>query len=225
MENYASEDELDCFRELEALREKYKEKLKPLPIELERIDKGLVNNLFHNVISIVKRYSKIESNRKEFDIKKGIEDAKRGDFISREVLKPIFETLGEGFKTPHNWNKGYCPFCGMPPLMAYLRKEDGKRILTCILCKTEWEFLRIKCIGCQTEDLKYLRFFEVDESGIRVDVCDNCKFYIKTLDKRKVDFSNIEELDIKTRYLDILASNEGYTRQQRLESNNHFLNW
>ncbi len=99
--------------------------------------------------------------------------------------------------------------------MAYLRKEDGKRILECIICKTEWEFLRLKCPHCETEDSRDLRFFQTDdESAYRVDVCDNCKSYMKTVNKREMDVVELGVVDIKTRYLDILAIKEGYKKSR-----------
>ncbi|MEW6006822.1 MAG: formate dehydrogenase accessory protein FdhE [bacterium] len=220
MEKFISEDEIGCFKELNSLKIKYKEKLSfplpaSLPIELEKIkiEKGLFNEIFNEVSCCVEKYSKKAIEKRGFEMKELIENAKNGDFISINVLKPIFERIGEGFKDkiPFGWNKGYCPICGCPPLMAYFRKDDGKRILECMLCKTEWEFLRIKCPYCGEEEK--LRFFQIsDEDAFRVDVCDKCMSYIKTLDKRKADILDLSLQDIKTRYLDILAIKEGYKK-------------
>ena len=98
--------------------------------------------------------------------------------------------------------------------MAKLRRDDGKRILECSLCNTNWPFMRVKCPFCYNDDKDSLRFFFVDEkSPYRVDVCDTCKRYIKTIDERKLP-KNQEVVmvveDIATSYLDILAEKEKY---------------
>ncbi|MEW6679939.1 MAG: formate dehydrogenase accessory protein FdhE [bacterium] len=220
MEEFISKDELACFEELDSLKAKYKKKLGfplplSLPIELEKIgiDKGVFNEMFDRIVGVIEKYSHQKIERKTCNLKELVENGKRGDFISINILKPIFERIAESLKDkiPSYWNKGYCPVCGGLPLMSGLRKEDGKRFLQCMLCKTEWEFLRIKCPYCESE--KYLKFFQTsDESPFRVDVCDHCKFYIKTLDQRKMDILNLEKMDIETRYLDILAIKEGYKK-------------
>lgn len=114
--------------------------------------------------------------------------------------------------------QGYCPKCGALPGIAKLRREDGKRILQCNDCNTQWPFMRIKCVYCGTENQDDLRFFSTDdESPYRVDVCDKCKGYIKTVDERKV--AEGKEIDLlaenkATLYLDILAMEEGYQKME-----------
>ncbi|MEW6103643.1 MAG: formate dehydrogenase accessory protein FdhE [bacterium] len=224
MKDYISEDEIGCFKELNILKIKYKERLSlpipdSLPIDFEKIevDKGLLNEMFNEIVLCIEKYSKKAMEKRVVGMRELIENAKNGDFISINVLKPIFEKIGENFKDkiPSNWNKPYCPICGCFPLMAYLRRDDGKKVFECMLCKTQWEFLRIKCPYCGSEEK--LRFFEIDEEGFRVDVCDKCMSYIKTIDKRKMDIQDIELEDIKTRYLDILAIKEGYKQLQNVE--------
>jgi len=117
------------------------------------------------------------------------------------------------------WLKGNCPICGSFPAMEKFRREDGKRILWCGLCGTEWHFKRLSCPFCGNEDHNTLRFFLVEENsasvkdGFRVDVCDKCKRYIKTLDERKLPESEKPELyieNLNTVYLDVLAQKDGY---------------
>ncbi|MCX5707918.1 MAG: formate dehydrogenase accessory protein FdhE [Candidatus Omnitrophica bacterium] len=138
-------------------------------------------------------------------------------FVANQLAKPFFESAAESlnFKLKDNqWLKGYCPVCGSAPLMAKLSRDDGKRILECCLCGTNWPFLRVKCPFCGNEDKDYLRFFFVDDqSQYRVDVCDKCKRYIKTVDERKLpkDQEVVLAVDnIATSYLDILAEKENY---------------
>ncbi|HBR22045.1 MAG TPA: hypothetical protein DD713_05685, partial [Nitrospiraceae bacterium] len=60
-----------------------------------------------------------------------------------------------------------------------------------------------------------LRYFntEADGKGYRVDVCEECKKYIKTIDLRelKEEVTPLIE-DIGTLHLDIIAEKEGYKR-------------
>jgi FdhE protein len=118
-----------------------------------------------------------------------------------------------------NWLKGNCPVCGSYPAIEKLRRDDGKKILRCSFCGTEWHFKRIMCPFCGNEDHNSLRYFFVEEesstekAAFRVDVCDKCKNYIKTLDERKLPESEKPDLyleNLNTIYLDVLAQKDGY---------------
>jgi FdhE protein len=117
------------------------------------------------------------------------------------------------------WLKGVCPVCGSLPAIQRLVRDDGRRMLRCSLCSTEWYFKRVMCPFCENEDHNTLRYFFVDESSpidkpaFRVDVCDKCKSYIKTLDERKLPESEKPDLyveNLSTLYLDMLAQRDGY---------------
>lgn len=139
-------------------------------------------------------------------------------FLGLWLANPIFELYAGKLKNriaPANWLKGSCPVCGSPPAMAYLRKDDGKRILWCRFCGTKWDFLRLKCPFCSNEDQQTLRYFFAGENDPRrVYVCDKCKGYLKTVDERKREKE--EDLDLKwenlaTLELDFMAQKEGYS--------------
>ena len=75
--------------------------------------------------------------------------------------------------------------------------------------------MRLKCPFCETEDDKELRYFYAEGEGKahRVDVCEKCKRYIKTLDIREMAGEVIPIIeDMGTLYLDVLAQKEGYLR-------------
>lgn len=139
-------------------------------------------------------------------------------FLGLELGKPVFELYAEKFRDKldiDNWEKEYCPLCGSRPAFAYLRKEDGKRILWCQFCETKWSFLRLRCPFCSNEDQDNLRFFFTDEeSPYRVDVCEKCNKYIKTIDQRKMqnpDKLSLSLENVQTFFLDLLAEKEGYS--------------
>lgn len=138
-------------------------------------------------------------------------------FLGLELGKPVFKLYAEKLKGKiefDNWGKGYCPVCRSHPAMAYLRKDDGKRILWCQFCGTEWSFMRIKCPFCSNEDQDSLRYFFTDEkSPYRVYVCDKCKRYIKTIDQRKVEEGKDLDLgweNLQTFAMDLVAQKEGF---------------
>jgi FdhE protein len=112
-----------------------------------------------------------------------------------------------------NWLRGYCPVCGSLPLISTLR-GDGQRFLLCSFCGFEWQSERLKCAFCDNTDHQTLRYFyaEGDES-CRIDLCEKCRKYIKTIDIRRFDTEpdlNLE--DITTMHLDILATEQGFQR-------------
>ena len=138
-------------------------------------------------------------------------------FLAKNSLKPILETYANDLRDAvdqERWWKEYCPICGSPPSIARLR-EEGERFLVCSLCSFEWRFPRLMCPFCGNEDPKGLRYFHTEKEGKtnRVDVCEKCKGYIKTVDTRESqeEFIPLVE-DMGTLHLDILALQEGYRR-------------
>jgi FdhE protein len=72
--------------------------------------------------------------------------------------------------------------------VAVLRPEgDGaKRSLLCSLCSTEWMFRRVLCPNCGEENKEKLPVFSAQEFDyVRIDACDTCRAYIKSIDLSK----------------------------------------
>jgi FdhE protein len=140
-------------------------------------------------------------------------------FLARNSVKPIFKAYAKELSTyvdQERWWRGYCPICGSEPFMAEL-KEDGARFLVCSSCEFEWRYNRLKCPFCENEDHEKLRYFFTEKEGraYRIDVCEKCKRYIKTIDTNELGEDVIPLLeDIGTLHLDILAGNEGYTKEK-----------
>ncbi len=143
-------------------------------------------------------------------------------FVGLNLIQAVLELYADKLKQnvdKENWLKGNCPVCGSYPAIEKLRRDDGKRILHCSLCGTEWHFKRIMCPFCGNEDHNSLKYFFVEEdsptekAAFRVDVCDKCKNYIKTIDERKLPESEKPDLyieNLKSIYLDVLAQKDGY---------------
>jgi len=142
-------------------------------------------------------------------------------YIGLQVGKPFFEVLAEKIEKNLDlaeWKEGLCPVCGQEPAIAKLHGEEGRRMLHCCLCNTDWYFPRLQCPFCLNDDQKTLRFFFFEEEGpYRVDVCEKCKRYVKTVDERKMGTAETLPLEVEhigTIFLDIMATNEGYDGPQ-----------
>jgi len=137
-------------------------------------------------------------------------------FIATALVAPLLRVCARAIRGKVDLDQvltDSCPICGGTPLMAKLRREDGKRILECSLCRTQWAFKRLRCPFCGNEDADTLGFFFVEEATYRVDKCDRCQRYIKTVDERKKPEAGLRALsveDVATLYLDMLAAREGY---------------
>ena len=148
----------------------------------------------------------------------GRDDESLFDLLSlfvEESLRPALEILTDKYNDTikkSQWSEGYCPVCGKEPKIGELREEEGFRYLFCNQCGLEWSYRRIKCPFCGNEDQQTLAYFTVDgEEKYRVDVCNKCNRYIKTVDFRKTkEKANLDVEDIATLHLDVLANEEGY---------------
>ena len=111
------------------------------------------------------------------------------------------------------WSKGYCPVCGGMPLLAYL-EEGGKRFGTCSVCEFTWPLPRFVCPYCENTDQQQFRYFFTEkEKGLRLEVCEACKHYLKIIDLREWRVDPLPLLDdLVTTHLDLWARNKGYQR-------------
>jgi FdhE protein len=140
-------------------------------------------------------------------------------FLAENSLRPIFEAYARELKEhvdQESWWRAYCPICGSKPVMAELVGQERKRFLICSCCGYEWRFKRIQCPFCENEERRKFKYFftEEEERTYRVETCQKCKKYIKTVDTEQLDeafFPAVE--DVGTLYLDVLAKNEGYERE------------
>ena len=138
------------------------------------------------------------------------------DLFTEESLRPELEIIAEKYGEiveKSNWSEGYCPICGKEPKIGEIRdEEEGRRYLFCHQCGFKWHFHRIKCPFCGNEEQHSLAYFEVEgEERYRVDVCNKCRRYIKTVELPKSsEEPNLDVEDIATLHLDMIAYDEGY---------------
>lgn len=86
-------------------------------------------------------------------------------------------------KLPVGWSRGWCPVCGGWPSLAELRGLERTRVLRCGRCATGWELPVLVCPFCDERDHDNQFSFAADgeEQKRRVDVCQTCHGYIKTV--------------------------------------------
>ena len=187
--------------------------------DVERITQALKNK----EIDLMELFKQTDSNNDEYVTALSKKLQVKEDvlsFLARNSIKPIYETYAKELKDyvdQEQWWKGYCPICGSEPFISEL-KEEGARFLVCSSCNFEWRFNRVKCPFCENEESGKLRYFYTEKEGrvYRVDVCEKCKRYIKTVDtvESGIDFIPLLE-DIGTLHLDIVAQKEGYTKERK----------
>jgi formate dehydrogenase maturation protein FdhE len=110
-----------------------------------------------------------------------------------------------------------CPLCGGKPIVAVLRSEgDGaKKSLICMLCAHEWAFRRIYCPACGEEREPQMGFYSAPEiAHVRVDVCDSCHTYLKSIDLTKTGLAVPVVDELATLPLDLWAREHGYKKLQ-----------
>jgi FdhE protein len=109
-------------------------------------------------------------------------------FFGQALLQPYAELLAARAGAVADGSPPVCPFCGSKPQVAVLRPEGdgGKKSLVCSLCSTEWNFRRLLCPNCGEENKDHLPIFAAPEFDyVRIDACDTCHTYIKSIDLTK----------------------------------------
>jgi formate dehydrogenase accessory protein FdhE len=110
-----------------------------------------------------------------------------------------------------------CPLCGGKPAVGVLRSEgDGARkSLICMLCAHEWVFRRIYCPACGEEREPQMAYYSAPEiAHVRVDVCDTCHTYLKSIDLTKTGLAVAVVDELATIPLDLWAREHGYEKLQ-----------
>ncbi len=143
-------------------------------------------------------------------------------FVAYSSIKPSVvhcaEQLASYLDSDHPWDKGFCPICGSAPGFS-LFEDEGNRVLFCGFCWHPWAAQRIYCPFCENKDSKTIHYyFSEKEKNYRIDVCDNCKTYLKAIDQRNTDRIIYPPLEfVATLHLDIKAQEMGFKSGIQLE--------
>jgi FdhE protein len=140
------------------------------------------------------------------------------DFFARAFLQPYATSVRTQSSLRWRGPTPYlCPFCRRKPGLGVLRPlgDGGQRSLVCSFCLAEWEFRRIVCPGCGEEDHSKLPVYTAEElQHVRVESCDSCRTYIKTVDMTKSGRAEPIVDEMASIPLDLWAQRQGYTKLQ-----------
>jgi FdhE protein len=154
----------------------------------------------------------------ELDFSTAAEAPSGEALVSRLFLQPYAEYLADhsDWALPHG-TPAICPLCEGKPLVGVLRPEgDGaKRSLVCFLCGMEWEYRRIVCPACGEEDVHKLAVYQAEGfAHVRVEACDTCHNYIKSVDMTKNGHAAPVVDELATIPLNLWATEHGYRKLQ-----------
>jgi formate dehydrogenase accessory protein FdhE len=139
-------------------------------------------------------------------------------FLPRAFLQPYAEL--QAIRSPLidlPAGSSRCPLCNSRPLIGVLRPEGdgGKRFLLCSFCLREWEFRRIFCATCAEETETKLPVYVAEQFPyIRVEACDTCRYYLRTIDLTKDGNAVPLVDDLAAIPLSLWAEEHGYSRAQ-----------
>lgn len=139
-------------------------------------------------------------------------------FFANAFLQPFAEhfALNQSVDLPRS-GKSRCPVCGSKPVAGTLREEGhgGKRSLVCSFCFTEWGFHRLMCPSCGEEQFSALPVYTTTQfEHVRVEACDTCRTYIKTVDLTKNGLAIPEVDELAALPLGLWAAENGYRKFQ-----------
>ncbi len=161
-----------------------------------------------------------DAARRQSDIAGALQSAWSGeqgfDYLSRATLSVYLHLLRRRDLRVRR-AAGPCPFCGGSPWVASRRaaaNTDGaSRFLHCSLCLNEWQVPRIRCLACGEADPAKLPVFSAEEhAGARLEACETCRGYLKSVDLSE-DAQRIPEVDDLTSLaLDLWGASRGFHR-------------
>jgi hypothetical protein len=146
-------------------------------------------------------------------------------FFARVILQPYAQHLATMGVRPVDRDPpgagNLCPFCGGAPQLSILQSagsaDGGGRQLLCASCFTAWPFRRVLCAHCGEEDERRLGYFHSPAfDHLRVDACDTCRHYLKTVDLTRLGIAVPVVDEVAGASLDLWAVDRGY---QKIELN------
>jgi len=142
-------------------------------------------------------------------------------FFPKVALQPYAQVLAAIDVRPVDRDlpqrKYACPFCGGLPQLSILQSagdaDGGGRQLLCATCFTAWPFRRVLCAHCGEEDERRLGYFHGPPfDHLRVDACDTCRHYLKTVDLTRLGIAVPIVDEVAGAPLDLWAIEHGYEK-------------
>ena len=114
-----------------------------------------------------------------------------------------------------NVGETVCPCCGGAPASSTVvdwPNAQGNRYLTCSLCCTMWNLVRVKCTACGSEKGISYRSIEGSTGDIAAEVCESCQSYAKHLLQTKNALLEPVVDDVASYGLDLMLREDGWRR-------------
>jgi FdhE protein len=105
-------------------------------------------------------------------------------FLASAALMGVAHALGPLLaREGAAWGEAHCPVCEGLPLLAEHQGSEGQRVLRCATCGAGWRFPRNRCAHCGTDEpgAQHYLAAEGTEEKYRVDLCDRCHRYLKSV--------------------------------------------
>jgi formate dehydrogenase accessory protein FdhE len=137
-------------------------------------------------------------------------------FVAEAVLQPFAElwaaAAGAGAAGSDALTCGRCGGRALAGLMRE-RGHGAGRYLVCGFCASEWSVPRVVCPGCGESRVEALPVFrDGDWAEARIDACDTCRIYVKSIDLSVQGRAELVADDLATMPLDLWAVTQGYSR-------------
>ena len=142
-------------------------------------------------------------------------DAKSLAFFLYHSMRPSLccceQQLAGFLDRGKTWDRGYCPICGSPAGLGWL-EGDGSRFMFCSFCWHKWSLQRVLCPFCGSREQGRLAYiYSEEEREYRLDVCESCRKYIKTIDSRNLARPTYPPLEqVASLHMDLKAAEAGY---------------
>ncbi len=139
-------------------------------------------------------------------------------FLGLAYLQPCAEWAIERVPISPRPASPVCPGCGAEAVCGVLRPEGhgARRSLICSLCANEWHFPRVVCFACNEKRADALPAFTAEQEfeHVRIEACDTCKHYIKTVDLTKNGLAVPVVDEVASISLSLWAQEKGYRKVQ-----------
>jgi len=143
-------------------------------------------------------------------------------FFAKAILQPYGQRLveaGRTYQRSASLSGERCPRCGGAPQLSILEAagaestDGGSRTLLCATCLTGWPCRRVRCPACGEEDERKLGYFHSETlDHIRVDACESCRRYLKTIDRGRLGLAVPLVDEVAGAPLDVWAQEHGYDK-------------
>jgi formate dehydrogenase maturation protein FdhE len=199
----------------------YRKAQSPSRKDLQRLDTGMLASFVPDFLQLVEAHGPppLVQQAQKFQDRQDWEAVLRAcwqqahdrlDLLARAVLQPYVQHLAERWRVEVGTlegGSGSCPFCSRAPLLGV---DNGRRTLLCSLCSDEWAYPEGQCPGCQSKKIRLLKYRPFPQ--VRVEACEACGHYLKTIDVRK-DPAAVPLVDeIAAAELDKQAREEGFSK-------------